>query len=242
MKLIDKIKRKWMKLRLQPIRVFCFHQTSETFDPNIYAEPDWIAVGEIKRKILKFKNDGYEFISLTEAYHHILHDAFRIRKYAVLTCDDGLKCQKDILPWLEENRIPMTMFVNIVTLDGKTCGEQIVKYFGLETKFQEEQLAYQLYLREAELMAIDSPSLEIGIHGYDHSDITQLSINEFMRRVCLSEKILCKHSRYVPFYAYAYGRYTAQSDIQLLQSNIIPVYMDGQKNYDKSKCIHRELI
>lgn len=29
MDLLRKIKRKWTKLRLQPIRVFCFHQVGE---------------------------------------------------------------------------------------------------------------------------------------------------------------------------------------------------------------------
>lgn len=32
MNICAKIRRKLLKLRLQPIRVFCFHQVSETFD------------------------------------------------------------------------------------------------------------------------------------------------------------------------------------------------------------------
>ena len=227
---------------MQPIRVFCFHQTSESFDPRVYAEPDWIALQELKQKLLSMKQEGYAFISLSEAYRHICKDKLRFKKYAMLTCDDGLRCQAALIPWLEENHIPMTMFVNISTLDGKTCGEQIVEYYGIQTKEQEAQLAHILYMTKEELSQLDSPIIEIGLHGYDHSDVTTLSSKEFLRGVNESISALQTHTRFVPFYAYAYGRHTNQTDELLRQLNIVPVYIDGQKNDNDASCIHRELI
>ena len=66
-----------MKLRLQPIRVFCFHQVSETFDPNVYCKPDWISLDFLKEFVLRLQKEGYEFISLEEAHWYISEDFFR---------------------------------------------------------------------------------------------------------------------------------------------------------------------
>lgn len=240
--LAHKIKRKLKKLWLHPIRVFCFHQTSELFDPKIYTEPDWIALQELKQKLLGLKQEGYVFISLSDAFMHICEDKIRLKKYAVLTCDDGLKCQADLIPWLEEQHIPMTMFVNITTMDGKTCGEQIVEYYGIKTIEDEAWLAKQLYMTKEDLMQLDSPIIEIGLHGYDHSDVTTMSLGEFEKDLKTSIRTLQSHNRYVPFYAYAYGRHTNQTDEQLRQMHIVPIYIDGQTNYNDASCIHRELI
>ena len=135
-----KIQRRLLKFRLQPIRVFCFHQVSETFDPNVYCKPDWISMDFLKSFIKKLQNEGYEFISLEVAYNHIKNDKIRLKKYAVLTADDGLKCQLELLPWLEEHRVPITLFVNTETLDGKTCNVQIKNYFHATT--QEEEIIF----------------------------------------------------------------------------------------------------
>ena len=74
MNIIDKIKRIWMKLRLQPIRVFCFHQVSEWLDESEYAEPDWMALSDFKQKISDLRKAGYVFISLQDAHRHLKED------------------------------------------------------------------------------------------------------------------------------------------------------------------------
>ncbi len=77
-----------MKLRLQPIYVFCFHHVCETFDAASMNQRDWMQIDEFKQKVLKMQQDGVEFISLKEAYNKITNDKFRNRKYAVLTFDE----------------------------------------------------------------------------------------------------------------------------------------------------------
>ena len=94
--LINIIQRKWMKLRLQPIRVFCLHHVCEQFDADVMHPCDWIALDEFKKQIYELRNQGYQFISLTAAYEHLKKDSFRYKKYAVLTFDDGYKSLKEI--------------------------------------------------------------------------------------------------------------------------------------------------
>jgi len=240
--LILRIKRKWMKMRLQPIRVFCFHQTSEQYDPAVYCKPDWMPLSELKGKVQSLQNDGYTFISLQEAYKHIRKDKVRKKKYAVLTCDDGLKCQAALIPWLEEEKIPMTMFVSAKYLEGKSCGQQILNYFKIADDEQERKLAEQLYLNSEELSAIDSMMVTIGMHGYEHVDDASVSCEAFHENVENSIKALRNHKHFISFYAYPYGKHTEQTDNILKDSHIMPVYVDGLKNYNDILSIHREIL
>ena len=116
--ILKKLQRKWMKLRLQPIRVFCLHHVCEQFDSDAMYACDWMALDEFKQKIIALRRQGYQFISLTDAYEYLKKDWFRQKKYAVLTFDDGYKSLKDVLPWLEEQNIPATLFINGKYLDG----------------------------------------------------------------------------------------------------------------------------
>lgn len=241
-KLLHKIKRKWAKLRLQPIRVFCFHQVSELLNPKVHCEPDWIPLSEFKQKIQNLRKEGCVFISLQEAHRHLKKDWIRCKKYAVLTCDDGLKCQAELIPWLEKEKIPMTMFVTARNLDGKSCGRQILDYFKITDKETERNLAEQLYLNEDELMGIDRPMVTIGMHGYEHVNSEQIKIELFVEHVNKCHEALQSHKRYIPFFAYPYGRHTTQTDHVLIERNIVPVFIDKMSNVNDVTCIHRELL
>ena len=85
---VNTIKRKWTRLRLKPVRVFCFHHVSDVFEPDTMWECDWTQTDAFKQDILTMKKK-YTFISLEEAYNHISNDKFRKTSYAVLTSDDG---------------------------------------------------------------------------------------------------------------------------------------------------------
>ena len=232
--LLTIIKRKWMKLRLQPIRVFCFHQVSENFDPNIYCKPDWIPLNFLKGFILRLQHEGYEFISLENAYKHIQEDLIRRKKYAVLTADDGMKCQLELVPWLETHHVPITLFVNVETLNGNTCGKPMKEHFRIESKEEEIRHAKQLYIERKDIETV-SPIVSIGMHGVDHNEVTHMSDEEF--RIAVEE---CKDKiglfeKYIPFYAYTFGKYTWSTDAILHSSNVVPVLSDGLKNYDDVK-------
>ena len=215
-----------MKLRLQPIRVFCFHQVSETFDASTMYLIDWMQIDEFKSKIQSLHQSGVEIISLSQAYEHIKTDRFRFRKYAVITFDDGYSSLKEILPWLAEHNIPVTLFINGKYLDGKSYRDN----------------SNEKYLTRVELWTLASPFIEVGSHGWEHIDATQMSLDEFGRYIDENLKLIQQHPGYIPFHAYTWGRHTLGTDAYLHSKRITPVYIDGMKNYNDTEVVHRELL
>jgi len=217
---------KWTKICLQPIRVFCMHHVCETFDAESMNKGDWMQIDDFKRKVSDLQRHGVAFISLTHAYTHICKDLFRLKKYAVLTFDDGYASLKEILPWLGEQHIPVTLFINGKYLDGKSYRKN----------------PNEKYLTNDEYSSLTSPLIEIGSHGWEHTDASKISMDEFKLSISQNIELLHAHPRYIPFHAYTWGRHNEMTDIILQSKNIIPVYMDGMKNYNNQHIIHRELF
>lgn len=224
--LCNRIRRRLLKLRMQPIRVFCLHHVCGRFDAESMNKGDWMQIDEFKSKVQKMQQDGVEFISLMKAYSKISKDKWRNKKYAVLTFDDGYASLQEILPWLEKQQIPATLFINGKYLDGKSYRNS----------------PNEKYLTKEELFALTSPFIEIGSHGWEHTDASRMSADEFKRSVQQNIDLLQTHPCYIPFHAYTWGRHTSNSDAYLLSQGIKPVNMDGVKNYNDSKIIHRENI
>ncbi len=214
------------KMRLRPIRVFCLHHVCETFDVESMYECDWMQIDEFKNKVFSMQEGGVEFISLTEAYKHICNDWFRYKKYSVLTFDDGYATLKELLPWLEEQRIPATFFINGKYLDGESYRKN----------------PNEKYINNEEVFALTSSLIEIGSHGWEHTDASKISTEEFIQSIAQNVELLQTHPRFIPFHAYTWGRHNGMTDIILQSKNIIPVYMDGMKNYNNQHIIHRELF
>lgn len=212
-----------MKLRLQPIRVFCFHQVSDVFDPVSMWECDWMSTNDFKEKISDLQK-GYTFISLTEAYKKLKHDKFRFKKYAVLTADDGSKTLENVLPWLNEQQISITLFLNGSCLDGKTYRETPA----------------ERYYTKDELMHLNMDNITYGHHGWDHRDLRSLAEDEFESSIDQNIEVLSSIPNVIPFWAYPYGTHSSKSDLILHQKQIIPVYMDGTSNLIFVNGIHRE--
>lgn len=225
-KIWAKICRRWVKFRLQPIRVVCLHHVCSEFDAGYMHSGDWMQIDEFKNKVSAMQEGGVEFISLTEAYKHICNDWFRYKKYAVLTFDDGYATVKELLPWLEEQRIPATLFINGKYLDGESYRNN----------------PNEKYLNKEELFALTSPLIEIGSHGWEHADASKMSDDMFKLNIEQNIQLLHTHPRYVPFHAYTWGRHTSKTNACLLSHGIKPVYIDGAMNFCDSKVIHRELI
>ena len=215
-----------MKLRLQPIRVYCLHHVCAEFDTESMNAGDWMLIDEFKSKVLAMQRDGVEYISLTDAYRHICNDAIRCKKYAVLTFDDGYASLKEILPWLEELHIPATLFINGKYLDGKSYRKN----------------PKEKYLTHDELFALTSPLIEIGSHGWEHIDATKLSESEFEESVSHSIFYLSKHQNYISFFAYPYGYHNAKTDSTVAKNNLVPVCVSGNKNYHEKRYIDRLLL
>lgn len=224
--IFQKVKRKWMKIRLQPIRVFCLHHVCECYDEEWMCLCDWMTLDNFKQKVLDMKAKGYEFISLTVAHQHLQNDCFRTKKYAVLTFDDGYKSLVEVLPWLEYKKIPAVLFINGKYLDGKSYREK-----------PKEQ-----YLTQDELFSITSPFIEIGHHGWEHTAVTNMSNKELLLSLKRNDLKLSGHMQYIPFWAYTWGIHTEETDRVLSNKEIIPVYMNGMKNYTFEGYINRELL
>ena len=115
--LLNKLRWKCMKMRFRPIRVFVFHHVSDVRDPLVCQEEDWTQIDQFKQNIEKLSKQ-YKFISLSDACEKLQNDKFRCTNYAVLTTDDGLSSVMNVIPWLEENKIPLTLFINTRYMDG----------------------------------------------------------------------------------------------------------------------------
>lgn len=226
MKLKDRIKRKWVKLRLQPIRVFCLHHVCEVFDGNSMNAVDWMSIDVFKQKVVDLQKDGFHFISLTEAYEYICNDYWRIRKYAVFTFDDGYESLKEIIPWMEGQGIPYCLFINGKYLDGSSY-----------RKFPGER-----YLNLDELFELNNQLVEIGSHGWEHISSSKMPQTEFENSVIKNMEVLKSHPRFVRFYAYTYGHHSQITDSFLRAHSLVPLLINGGKNYNNCKLIDRELL
>lgn len=221
---MSSFRKRLQHLALRPIRVFLFHQVGETYDASVCNRCDWIQIDDFKTKLLNLKR-YYSFISLSEAIYHCKYDVLRFKKYAVLTNDDGSASLKAILPWLKQQGIPVTLFINGKYLDGVSFRDRPT----------------ERYLNREEVFALDYFGIEIAHHGWEHNDLTKLDWSQFLDSVELNLAAIGSHPRYVAFWAYAWGRHTRRHDDFLSSKSIVPVLIDGMKNYAEL-IIHRELI
>lgn len=235
--IMDRIARKFIKLRLQPIRVFCIHNVSDCFDADSMWPCDWIQTEVFKRTLLDLQNK-YTFISLMEAQRHLRRDIIRSMKCAVLTADDGFSSLKNIMPWLEERQIPITLFINPIVWDGKTVGQNL-NPLPVST---ENNGAKDVYMLTKDLKAFQSPLVTFGYHGYEHIDESVETYETFVANFEKCRKAMESLDNVIPFYAHTYGRTTKQNDEYLIKQMITPVYVNGGKNYNQWKKIDRELL
>lgn len=223
-----RVSRLWLSLWYRPIRVFCFHQVSDVFEPDTMWECDWTPTVTFKKNILCLKKK-YTFISLTEAYEHIKRDRIRKSNYAVLTADDGWASLKNILPWLAEQEIPVTLFLNPLYFDG-------AHHQSRET----EQLLSGEEIQE--IVNTYSPYVSIASHGWKHESCKGLPIGEFEEKARMAELALAGLDGKIPFYAFAYGFYYEEELESLRKMGLTPVLMDGEMNFTNEIGVHRELM
>lgn len=237
----QKIKRRIRKIMLRPIRVFCLHQVSLTYDPLRCCECDWFSAEQFMHSIQRMQK-RYTFISLTDARVKLAHSFFRTRRYAVLTFDDGYRSNLPVLNWLDLNHIPYTLFLNGKYLNGESCSAHILKN---ATRFipniTEKELAKGLYLTCDDIIKLSD--YEVGSHGYEHVDATSLNMSDLKEHVENNFTILKRNQMCtIPFHAYTWGSFTDRTNEFLCEIGVTPVLMDGEKNYCDATVIHRELF
>lgn len=222
-----KIKKRFDKLRYQPIEVFVFHSVSDMYEKELCVCEDWTSTEDFKKYMQSLKKE-YRLVSLAKVYSRLRVDWIRKKEYVALTCDDGFASIMKILPFLEEQEIPVTLFVNPKYLDGKSKRE------GYAENPQ--------YITKEELWNLTSPLISIGMHGYEHNDATKMTKDEFAESVDKCIDILQSHPRYIPFYAYTWGKYSDMTQLVLKEKKIVPVLTDGESNYRFRQGISRKPI
>ena len=238
-KIVRKIQRLWRK----PIVVTCFHKVSDVYEPLYGGIGDWTETEQFKRNILHLQK-RYTFISIEEACQHLLHDTFRFRNYAVLTSDDGYQYVLDILPWLKEQRVPITLFISTQYLDGKSYDLWFDAHWKDITAETKENLLQSMYIQSQHLSSaeLNTDNISLCLHGYGHDEVSQMDAEAFRNYVEKCKAALEKHPRYKPFYAYTWGRHSDATDNVLREKGIVPVYMDGQMNDKWDGGIHRVCV
>lgn len=210
------------------VDVFLFHAVSEQFDEKKNLRVDWISTQEFKQLVTKISRD-YVFVSLEEAKKILDHKIWKGRaKYAVLTCDDGYRSVLDILPFLEAKEIPITLFLNPKYLDGVSKREDYVEspeYIGFE-----------------DLRNLNAKYVSIGMHGYEHVDVTKQEPEAF--RASLRECVSYLNSQkcFIPYFAYTWGKCNQMTQEILTEEGIVPVFADGKSNYGYCQGISRKAI
>ena len=231
-----------MKLRLQPIRVFCFHHVSDVRDPLVCQESDWTQLDLFKRNIEKLSRN-HTFISLSEACDKLQHDWFRFHKYAVLTTDDGLASVLNVLPWLEEKKIPLTLFINTRYMEGDKIKPIHQKWLQeLAPDADIVSIAKGMYLSKEQVFELTSPYIEIGLHGHEHFDAVKIPEEAFEEDIDKCIAILRAHPRYIPAFAYTWGHSTKESTSYIQNKGITPILIRGGVNYKWVGSVDRECL
>lgn len=234
-----KIRRKWTKIRLQPIRVFCIHHVSDAYDAATMWEEDWTNTDVLMNFIKDLRQNGYTFITLPEAHVKMTKDKFRKAKYAVLTADDGFKSLINIVPWLIVQEIPITLFLNPKYIIEDGIGENV------QARLDKTRCAKgsEIYLRKSDLDNVKSPLVTIAYHGYEHLDEWKMDERAFVQNVEQCERALKVFPlKVIPYYAHAYGHAREENDCILTNKKLTPVYVSGGANYNDPTRIDRELI
>lgn len=223
-----KVRSRLLKFRLKPIHVFVFHQVSESFDSSTMWNCDWTQIDKFKQNIINLKK-RYIFISLQDALKHIDCDIFRSTNYAVLTSDDGWESLKNILPWLVDQHIPVTLFINPLYMDG----------------IHKHSRSTERYLTKEELLHIirqSVPYISVASHGWSHDDCSVMDVSHFCKCLDDAESNLSQIYGKVPFFAFPWGLYKQEQFECLKCRSIVPVLVDDQINVNDSTIIHRECI
>lgn len=245
MEFTHRLHRALIRMRLQPIRVYCFHHVSAEYNPLTMWKCDWTQIDQFKHNIMHLKASGVEFISLTVAHEKLSHDWIRRKRYAVLTADDGYKSLLNIVQWLEENKIPITLFVNSKYLDGKSwsaINEEQARRAKPDVDMMKD-VCPTLYLTQEELKQVAAmTNVTIGMHGHEHLDATKQTIGDFKTNVEKCQEMLMDVPNTISYFAYTWGNNSDATDKLLRKLGITPVLVSRNLNYNNTDYIDRIAI
>ncbi|GEM_PF-1491753 len=110
------------------LTIFNFHQIAPHFDPKFHSIATWTSLDFFKRQIYYIKK-CFKIISLEEGIQRIESNELNTQ-YASITFDDGdISIQQYAIPFLIENKLNATLFINSAYLDSnKACWFNIFRY------------------------------------------------------------------------------------------------------------------
>ena len=165
--------------------VLMFHHVT---DKEVDINPSCLCKVEVFKSILlKYQEEGYEFVSVETALSYVKED--KERRFVVVTFDDiPDNVFTNAYPFLKENNIPFTVFIT-------------VNFIGKSDYITDEHL--QVLNRE--------PICTIGAHTMNHPLLRQVKNSDWEIK---QSKIELEHilKKQIKLFAYPYGRFSAVSN------------------------------
>jgi peptidoglycan/xylan/chitin deacetylase (PgdA/CDA1 family) len=157
----------------------CYHKFSYAFE-DLYAITPEVFEWQIKY----IKGQKIPIIRVTDLVSAYVTKT-AVGDNVLLTADDGWKSQLNILPVLEKEKAPMTLYIYPLVIHDKQ----------------------KQYMTPAELRSIRrNPWLDFGCHSYDHISMKKLNDKSLQRQVVSSRLKLDRLlGRELPTFAYPYG-------------------------------------
>jgi peptidoglycan/xylan/chitin deacetylase (PgdA/CDA1 family) len=175
-----------------PVSVLYYHRIADD-----RANP-WTISSAMFVRQLRWLQDRFDFISLHDAQERIRR-GYNPRPCVSITFDDGYadNCQQAI-PWLIKQRIPCTYFV---TLQNVLNEAPFSHDLAMGHRFAPNTLE--------QLRAMAAAGIEIGAHGYTHSDLGAIIDPRRLRHevVTAKEDLQAALGRPVRYFAFPFGLY-----------------------------------
>lgn len=221
MKWLNKIKRNVFRLTHKPV-VVTFHQVSDHLDPRFEKEFDWNSIAAFEEAMEMFKRRGYRFVSLPEAQMILQKKGWRLHRYVAVTFDDAWRSILNVREYLLNNAIPFTVFVNSAWMDSELTEDKM--------RFLNREEIYTLY---------NHPLISIGLHGHEHLNSCNLSLEQFQVNVTRNREALKDHPHLIPFFAFPYSVGTSEEQEWLRSEGLVPCHCEFWLNYKDTGMIYR---
>lgn len=169
------------------LSVLCFHSFAGGNRYGVTSQDFMRQMRALKKQV--------DFISLDEAME-VLEGKELSRPAVVVTVDDGYRDVLDILPFVEEERIPVALFA---LSDPEHANRRELEHRG-------ELLSFD------ELKMLSGKGWIIGSHSRTHADFSKLTKDELIDEIVGSKKSLEDAlGREVSYFAYPRGIYTSDA-------------------------------
>lgn len=206
------------------VPVLCWHQVRPfTAADTASARPYIVTAKTLDRQLGALRRAGYQSVSTEQYAAHVTKGAKLPTKPVVLTFDDGTIGQYTrALPLLKKHGMTATFFPMTVVLGKKD------------------------WFTAKHIRALDKAGMSIGVHTWDHHDVSKLSTDEdwqtqFVEPKAELERIL---GRKVTMFAYPFGIWSPSAFPHLRESGFSAAFQlsDGLDEEDPQMTLRRIIV